>query len=71
MKKLNYCVEVSFEGMTINTFDGLTKDEAIEKAKEESLNEEYQVFVSWLRASDGQKGYLNRDLDNSITGLAW
>lgn len=67
----NYCVELSFEGMVLNTFDGLTKQEAIEKAKEESLNEDYQVFVSWFRVSDGQKGYLNRDLDNNITGSAW
>lgn len=69
MKKYN--VELSFEGMVVNTFQGLTKKEAIEKAKEESQNGDYQVFVSWFRASDGQKGYLNRDLDNSITGSAW
>lgn len=66
-----YNVELSFEGMVVNTFDGLTKNEATEKAKYESLNEDYQVFVSWFRQSDGQKGYLNRDLDNSITGSAW
>lgn len=71
MKNNDYCVEVNFEGMTVSTSNGLTQEEAIKKAKEESQNEDCQVFVSWFRSSDGQKGYLNRDLNHDITGVAW
>ena len=30
-----------------------------------------QVYVEWYRASDGQRGYLNRDGSNNITGKAF
>lgn len=48
-----------------------TKREAIKTAKEEAKNPQHQVFVEWLRASDGQRGYLNRNGSNTITGEAW
>lgn len=32
---------------------------------------QYQVFVSWMRSSDGQHGYLNSDGNHAITGEAW
>jgi hypothetical protein len=51
---------------------GLNKSAAIASAKKYA--EQYpkkQVFISWFRKSDGQRGYLNPDGNHDITGKAW
>jgi len=70
---MNYTVEITFEGMTTDEITGLTKAQAIKTAKIKAAEsgEEYQVFVSFFRPSDGQRGYLNRDGNHEITGTAW
>ena len=55
-----------------NWRDDLSKKEAEETAKTWAKeNPDKQVFISWLRKSDGQKGYLNPDGNHAITGEAW
>ena len=50
----------------------LSKDEAVAAATKAALEYPSQeVFVSWSRASDGQRGYLNQDGNHSVTGQAW
>jgi hypothetical protein len=52
--------------------DDLSKKEAEEMARTWAKeNPNNQVFISWSRKSDGQKGYLNPDGNHAITGKAW
>lgn len=52
-----------------------TEKEAIEEAKEivendgKNLNE--NVYISWVRESDGQQGFLNPDGNYEIIGKDW
>ena len=55
-----------------NWRDDLSKKEAEEMARTWAKeNPNNQVFISWARKSDGQKGYLNPDGNHAITGKAW
>lgn len=54
-----------------NWRDNLSKKEAEEIARtwvKENPNK--QIFISWFRNSDGQKGYLNPDGNYAIIGKA-
>ena len=44
--------------------------QAIARASREAARGEGQIFVTWFRVRDGQKGYLNRD-GYSPVGKAW
>lgn len=71
---MNYNVQIENYGNIINEYTELSKKEAIEIAKKEanrSENSKYQIYVTWFRSSDGQKGYLNPNGDHDITGKAW
>lgn len=69
---MKYSVVVKENGMTISETNGCTKAEAKRIAKIEAAdNKDAQVFVTWLRSSDGQHGYLNSDGNHAITGTAW
>lgn len=41
----------------------------VEKAKRKYPTD--QIFVTFFRATDGQKGYLNKNGQHSLTGKAW
>ena len=64
-------VEGNFGPITKSIANGLVQGEAVNLAKKESENEEVQIFVQYLRPSDGQKWYLNRDGSCKLTGKAW
>lgn len=52
--------------------NNLTKSTAIEAAKKYAAKyPNKQVYISWFRKSDGQRGYLNPSGDHAITGKAW
>jgi hypothetical protein len=48
----------------------LTKKAAIKAATESGVANQ-NVFVSWFRDSDGQKGFLNPDGSHAVTGISW
>jgi hypothetical protein len=48
----------------------LTKKAAIKAATESGVSNQ-NVFVSWFRDSDGQKGFLNPDGSHAVTGISW
>lgn len=48
----------------------LTKKTAIRAATESGVSNQ-NVFVSWFRDSDGQKGFLNPDGSHAVTGISW
>jgi hypothetical protein len=49
----------------------LSQDEAIATAYATAKKHPGQVFVSWSRASDGQRGFLNQDGNHSVTGYPY
>lgn len=64
-------VVIDKNGEEENSGSGLSKTEAVKKARELALLTDIQVFVTWHRAADGQTGYLNSDGNHDITGKAW
>jgi hypothetical protein len=49
----------------------LMRSEAIGLAKTTKKGVNTQVFISWFRSGDGQKGYMNPDGTYSLTGQSW
>ena len=70
---MKYTVEVGYESFVGGyIIPNCSKKEAEKFAREEARkNPDQNVFVSWFRSSDGQKGYLNSDGNYEITGKAW
>ena len=54
----------------VDYYAGLGKSQAITLARQLATGSR-QVYVTWLRQTDGQHGYLNADGNYAITGQAW
>ena len=68
---MKYTVEIGY-GPFASYIPNCSKKEAEKLAREEARkNPDQNVFVSWFRSSDGQKGSLNSDGNYEITGKAW
>jgi len=52
------------------TIADLKLREAIKTAKANS-DEDKHIYITWYRASDGQKGYYNPNGDHTINGQSW
>jgi len=70
---MKYTVEIESAGGLETSYPGLSAKAARKLAEEEAkkLAPNKRVFISWFRHTDGQHGYLNRDGNHAITGLAW
>ena len=68
---MKYTIEIQHENLETDYHPGNTKRQAIKLARQTAKeNPKALVFVSWLRPSDGQRGFLNRD-GHAIVGSAW
>ena len=67
-----YTVERVKMDMDVEYIPGCSKTEAIKIAKKYAVKyPKSQIFISFSRANDGQRGYLNQDGSHDITGAAW
>ena len=72
MNKQRYTVEIVSLTAETQYYPDCSKREATRIARAEAAREgERQVYVSWVRCSDGQQGYLNANGDHVITGSPW
>jgi hypothetical protein len=65
-----YSVEAYSEsGILKSVTEAMDEDEAAQLAEEEAT-EPGEVYITWSRESDGQRGYLNRT-EHSPIGEPW
>jgi len=71
---MRYSVIVSTEHKYGFNDDTIATDlklrEAIKTAKA-NTDSDNKVYITWFRASDGQKGCYNPDGNHAITGYSW
>lgn len=71
-RKQKYCVGECFEGNEIWGHPPMSLQDAEDLARREAMaNPTHQIYITWYRASDSQRGYYNPDGAHSITGRAW
>jgi hypothetical protein len=71
---MKYNIEINKGGQMVGGYEDLKQKEATEIAKREAAkqeNEYNEIYITWSRASDGQRGYLNPGGDHEITGKNW
>jgi hypothetical protein len=72
--KMRYSVEVyntcELGDVLDATYTDLKLREAIKTAKANADSDKH-IYITWHRASDGQKGYYNPSGDHTINGCSW